>query len=147
MIYKLITPTFRLAMCIRDFFVLIDVLIMSSDSIFLIKISSDKIRLLYPIIALYQNNKLDYVTITMSILVSFLYRIFCLDYSLRSLSLGCISYFKSKKFVLNDMYIDNIDLMINSLNIYLFFVTKMSSIDLLSMKISCCQHPFHLACA
>ena len=142
MIYKLITPTFRLAMCIRDFFVLIDVLIMSSDSIFLIKISSDKIRLLYPIIALYQNNKLDYVAITMSILVSFLYRIFYLDYSLRS-----ISYFKSKKFVLNDMYIDNIDLMINSLNIYLFFVTKMSSIDLLSMKISCCQHPFHLACA
>ena len=143
MIYKLITPTFRLAMCIRDFFVLIDVLIMSSDSIFLIKISSDKIRLLYPIIALYQNNKLDYVAITMSILVSFVYRIFYLDYSLRS----CISYFKSKKFVLNDMYIDNIDLMINSLNIYLFFVTKMSSIDLLSMKISCCQHPFHLACA
>ena len=45
------------------------------------------------------------------------------------------------------MYIDNMDLMINSLNIYLFFVTKMSSIDLLSMKISCCQHPFHLTCA
>ena len=87
MIYKLITPTFRLAMCIRDFFVLIDVLIMSSDSIFLIKISSDKIRLLYPIIALYQNNKLDYVAITMSILVSFLYRIFSIDYSLRGISL------------------------------------------------------------
>ena len=144
MIYKLITLTFRLAMCIRDFFVLIDVLIMSSDSIFLIKISSDTVRLLYPLIALYQNNKLDYVAITMSTLVSFVYRIFYLDYSLRSRN---ISYFKSKKFVLNDLDIDNIDLMINSLNIYLFFVTKMSSIDLLSMKISCCQHPFHLACA
>ena len=41
MIYESLIPIIRLAMCIRDFFVLIDVLIMSSDSIFLIKINYD----------------------------------------------------------------------------------------------------------